>query len=635
MAPPSDAIDNGSWPHAQELFAAGDPAFLAEIRRITDADRLGEFAPRWYANPLPVSRELLLGYLDLPLNAFRHEALVKRLFKLAERAGDDEVMGRFLVLFDRSVRRVKKERRFHASEPVRGNEEAEALALQWRQQGYVVWFGTNELRFLTEMRELIGTDQVIRVMRSWVAEVLTVPPNQTIWRPQGRNAHGPWPIPESDRQRSERGRLFSVATRRYLQRRAWRYFRKLGKQHPERYVPAVTAALRCYRDEDVATGLALLDNWGLVHTLFHHSAVLRPRNNGWTLAPGRKLSALAPAPAYEALWKASPRALLDLLKARCRTVRQWAVHLIRREHAAILQGLTPDELFDLLAQPDAAVATLAVQVLRDLPDVAVLGVERLLGLVETPNPETLEILCGFLAARLGADRVTLEQAVGLAASRPLPAAWLGLTWLQKKTLASAADCQVVLRLTEAQAEPLRPEIGRWVRDVLAASPHFQADWVLEFLDSRHADVRAEGWQWLQADERVRDDVTVWRKLLESPYDDVRLLLVAALEERVGRRGPAVEADRLDEELLRFLWASVLLNIHRGGKSKPVVVRQLSRRLERQPEEAPTLLPILAVALRSVRGPEWRAGLAAVVQVSERRPELRPLVRALFPELKTE
>jgi hypothetical protein len=316
-------------------------------------------------------------------------------------------------------------------------------------------------------------------------------------------------------------------------------------------------------------------------------------------------------------------------------VRQWAVHLIRREHAAILQGLTPDELFDLLAQPDAGVATLAVEVLRDLPDVTVLGVERLLALVETPSSETLEVLCGFLAARLEADRVTLEQAVRLAASRPLPAAWLGLTWLQKKVPANAADCQAVLRLTEAQAEPLRPEIARWVRDVLAASPHFQADWVLEFLDSRHADVRAEGWQWLQADERVRDDVAVWQKLLESPYDDVRLRLVAALEERVERHSPAVEADRLDGQLVRFLWASVLLNIHRGGKSKPVVVRQLARRLERHAEEAPTLLPILAVALRSVRGPEWRAGLAAVVQVTERRPELRALVRASFPELKTE
>ena len=65
----------------------------------------------------------------------------------------------------------------------------------------------------------------------------------------------------------------------------------------------------------------------------------------------------------------------------------------------------------------------------------------------------------------------------------------------------------------------------------------------------------------------------------------------------------------------------------------MVVRQLVRRLERRPEEAGVLLPILSVALRSVRGPEWRAGLAGVVQLAERGPELAGAVRQAFPELK--
>ena len=82
-----------------------------------------------------------------------------------------------------------------------------------------------------------------------------------------------------------------------------------------------------------------------------------------------------------------------------------------------------------------------------------------------------------------------------------------------------------------------------------------------------------------------------------------------------------------------MWASVLLNVQRGGRTKPVVVGQLVRRLERRPDEARALLPILAVALRSVRGPEWRAGLAGVVALAERNPEVRPLVAEVFPELK--
>src|SRR5581483_3443076 len=69
------------------------------------------------------------------------------------------------------------------------------------------------------------------------------------------------PLPEALRKKLERLRLFSVPTRHYLRRRGWRYFRKLGRQHPERYVPAVSQALLRYTDDDVADGLALLDNW--------------------------------------------------------------------------------------------------------------------------------------------------------------------------------------------------------------------------------------------------------------------------------------------------------------------------------------------------------------------------------------
>ena len=127
---------------------------------------------------------------------------------------------------------------------------------------------------------------------------------------------------------------------------------------------------------------------------------------------------------------------------------------------------------------------------------------------------------------------------------------------------------------------------------------------------------------------------LWRRLLESPYDDVRLRLVGDLEARVrrGERSP-IEKAKLDPELVRFLWASVLLNIHRGSKAKPLVVRQMVQRLERRPEEAGALLPIVGVALRSVRGPEWRAGLAGVVQLADRHPELAAAVRQAFPELQ--
>ena len=49
-------------------------------------------------------------------------------------------------------------------------------------------------------------------------------------------------------------------------------------------------------------------------------------------------------------------------------------------------------------------------------------------------------------------------------------------------------------------------------------------------------------------------------------------------------------------------------------------------------EASELLPILSVALRSIRGPEFRAGLMGVVQLLDQAPELAPAVKLAFPEL---
>jgi len=57
------------------------------------------------------------------------------------------------------------------------------------------------------------------------------------------------------------------------------------------------------------------------------------------------------------------------------------------------------------------------------------------------------------------------------------------------------------------------------------------------------------------------------------------------------------------------------------------------RLAGHPAEADRLLPLLAVAVRSVRGPEFRAGLAGVVGLAERNPDLAPAIRRRFPELQ--
>jgi hypothetical protein len=594
-----------AWLVLEEMLERGDAGFVEALREQSDADRLGKLAAKWFHDPRREARRLLLDYLGYPLNAYRHEALVKRLFKFAEKAGDDEIMGRFLVAFDRSVRR-KRVRRYRY-------------------------------------------DPITR--RSWERDVLRVPSGTTMPRdPSGtRAARNPatgesirvphWFLGPEDAARLkpllEKKRLFTVHTRNYLRRRVWRYFRDLGKQHPERYSVAVAALLKCYTDADVPDGLALLDNWGLMHILFHHCPAVVARPHGWAVAEGHALSELAPAPIFEALWTKRPDRMLELLKeARARPVRQWVLRLIQRDHGKLFAGLPLVELLALLSHDDTEVVALAAEALRQAPGLDRLSVERWLELLETQQPLAIEVICELMLANIRPEQLTLDQAVKLASSRVLPIARLGLKFLEAHTPRTEAECRALLGLAEAEAEPVRPELVEWARGVLDRSPYFTFAWVLEFLDSRHADVRAEGWAWFRASPRTRDEVEMWKRLLESPYDDVRLKLLTELEQRVtGQRESWLDAGRLDADLIRLLWATVLLNVHRGNRAKPTVVRQLVTRLATKADEAIALLPILRVALRSVRGPEWRAGLAGVVQLVERRPELEIQVRAVFPELQ--
>ena len=84
-----------------------------------------------------------------------------------------------------------------------------------------------------------------------------------------------------------------------------------------------------------------------------------------------------------------------------------------------------------------------------------------------------------------------------------------------------------------------------------------------------------------------------------------------------------------------LWRSVLLGVHRGGRQKAKAVQQIARAIVENPASVESLLPVLAAAVRSVRGPEWRAGLVGVVGLVERNSDLQPLVQRLFPELMLE
>lgn len=645
----------GDWLLIQELFERGEPLFVDALRRFDNADLLGAFASRCFDDKRPEARQLLLDYLDRPLNAFRHEPLVKRLFKLAEAAGDDELMGRFLVAFDRSVRRVVRQHRRYRAEVVGTEHKANNLAAKWREQGlesvsvYQTWqrkyqvsaqwtepraatpLGSTMPRdTLKETTDFSSWDRKSRQFRKisvpeWVLKLNLVPRDyRTVSR-----------IPDKHRKALEKSRLFSLATRYYLRRRSWRYFRRLGRLHPERYIPAVTSALLQYRDDDVVNSVALLDNWGLTQILFHFSPYLRFDEGCCRVASGQTLAKLEPAPIHARLWRASPRSLVDLLiRAKCRTVRGWAIRMIQNDLATVLQVFSIEERLGLLTDDDPDVVEFAAELLRDDPLLKEISPGQWLHLAETANPVALDVLCELMARLIAPEEITLAEAVRLATSRPFPLARLGLLWLRTKILLSDDDCRLLLGLGEAECEAIRPDLIRWAAEVLSQSTLFRSDWVLEWLDSRHQDVRDAAMNWFRGEPRAHDDLAIWQRLMETPYDDVRLALINDLESRThGAETIRLEQQVLDPDLLKLLWASVLLNVFRGNRAKPVVVRQLVARIEQQPADLPRLLPLLAVALRSIRGPEWRAGLAAVVRLTENSPNAVPLIREAFPELQ--
>lgn len=579
---PPNTPGDSAWDRTMRLFQAGATEFVEAIRQRVNAVALAPFAETWYTDTRVEARKLLLAYLERPLNAARHEPLVKRLFKFADNAGDDAVMARSLVALDRTIRRKRVTR----------------------------------------------TQYDYRTRRSESYEALVIPSDTTLSR-DDRFVGGPWFA--QNREKFTAGKfLFSVPTRQYLRRRAWRYFRKLGRKHPDRYVPAVCTALKLYTDADIPDGLGLLDNWGLVHALFHHSPVLESRPVGWFVAENGFLPQLQPDPMYRALWLKNPEPHFDLLvNGKCRAVCLWAAKMLREHFPDRLSNLSLDELLTWLVADNAVLNDLALEALERAGGLEAVPVERWVKLTEAARPELLDRICELVMKVVKPEAVNFADAVRLAMQRPVPLARLGFAFLQGKKPATEAEVQALFGLREAQADPLRAEMVRWATGVLAERADFQSLWVLEFLDSRHEDVREIGWEWLQSDARSREDVVVWQRLLESPYDNIRLRLVGLLEDRAKERDGLA---KFSPEHVRFLWASVLLNVQRGSRAKPFVVRQVMDRLATHPDEASDLLPVVAVALRSVRGPEFRAGLSGITTFVERNPTRRPLVEAVFPEL---
>ena len=283
-----------------ECFSRQDDQFIDRVRAVRNSKYLAGLADRWKQDPRPWAREQVFKYLEKPLNCPGHHPLVKRLFKYAEEKAHDELMAAFLVAFDRLIRRQRR------------------MSYRWDFQ----------------------------TRQSWREEVLFSPRDQILAKRSAREARNPFTgdkvhIPESEHI-PKNGRLFSYATRGYLRRRVWRYFRRMGFGRPGDYPAAIARALTMYRDEDFDLGEHILDNWSLMNIAFRGSDQLKFTPARVNIADGGSLSQLTAAPRFEDLWK-KPESVGELLKlvtqAESRLVRVWAITLLKRHHASSTQQI--------------------------------------------------------------------------------------------------------------------------------------------------------------------------------------------------------------------------------------------------------------------------------------------------------
>jgi hypothetical protein len=480
--------------------------------------------------------------------------------------------------------------------------------------------GDHELMvaFLVAFDRLVRRD--IRTKRRWDFRARTVHEEEKLVTPRDV-------IPAGVLRWSDSAKLFKYRTRYYLRRRAWRYFRRLGHREPMKYVPAIVNALAGYQDADLQKGENILDSWSLMHACFAESDAIQFGATHIELKEGRTLGELTPAPAFPDAWKKSesaPMVLALAVRAGSRLVRLWAIQLFQRDHSSYSVSL--EQILGLLEHEEADVQQFGAKLLESSGVLATLPISAWFRLLQTKNQEALQLICDAFAKHVSASRLDLGQVVELACIRPVPVARLGQNYLQTRTISSPAERGQICALANAQCSAIAGDLTAWALKFLGTKENYLCDQVIRFFDSNQEKSRAAAWTWLVADSPGLSDAALWSRLAETPHDDLRLRVIDFLQRQT--RLPGADSNRLEN-----IWRSVLLGVHRGGRQKVKAVRQISEAIAESPERVETLLPVLAVAVRSVRGPEMRAGLAAVVSLAETRPELAQAVRRTLPELK--
>ena len=572
----------------EECFAAADDRFLDEWVRFHSPAILVPLMKRWLADERPWARDQMIAYLQRDLNFSGHEVVVKRLYRHFEAAQDQVMLSHFMVAFDRMVRRSRVPR------------------FSWNPA----------------TRESLRDEQ------------LFAKPNRTVVDQTGRfmeSGTGKWKrsIPLPDIRNKPVNRLFRHKTRNHLRRSVWRYFRWLSYREPSAYLNAIADALLHYRDADFTAGENIIDNWSLMHACYFHSETVEFTAAHTNLVKGQSLSSLGAAPYRPELWKL-PEAVALLMKiverAESALARIWAMELLRRDHFSALQQTSVGTLISLFRHGDQRVQEFARDIFRQSSTLSTLPISDWLMLCNLSGFENLSLICDAMKTHVTASRLENTQLLQLTTAVPATVAELGFQMLQERHTERSLSTIELQTLSHVKCESIAEAVAGWAFNQLNHETLYSTESVLEFFDALSLPVRTAAMNWLERPEsRGYTDPVLWARLTETPFDDVRLRLIQCLEKRTQL--PGVEADSLT-----LVWCSVLLGVHRGGRTKAKAMNQMQAAVLAKPENADLLLPVLAVAVRSLRVPERRAALSALASVVVRHPQLESVIHRHLPEL---
>lgn len=572
-----------------ECYAAADDRFLSEWIKFRSPEIIAAYQKQWVEDSRPWARQQLIKYLAMDLNFPGHELFVKRMYRHFESVRDHEMLGQFLVAFDRLVRRRR------------------IAVPRWDR----------------------STQQFIHDEHLFARTNKTVIPETGRKGTYGTGKHQrTFPLP--DIRNKPENRLFRHRTRNFLRRRVWRYFRWLSYKNPTEYLASMTRVMCVYTDAEFKLGENIIDNWSLMHACYFHSDAVKFTAAHTNLAPGQSLATLSAAPYRLEIWQTAEGAvhLISLVRdAQSSLVRVWAMELLQRDHQQAISQIDMKILVTLLKHSDARVQEFASQLFRDHLGLASMTVSAWLEVLQESDRSLLPMICEAMTRHVSSARLDNPQLLLLAMAQPVPVAALGFRLVQERHQLRRLTPAEITQLSRAQCAATAEEMTTWALQQLNSIENYSVDSVVEFFDSLMESMRAAAITWLEdSSSRGYDDAILWSRLIETPFDDVRLRLVDCLQ----RRTNPLDADL---KSLNHLWCSVLLGVHRGGRAKLKAMQQIQTAILRDAGHASTLLPVLAVAARSLRAPERRGAIAALASLRTGNPELEAAIRSHLPELQ--